>query len=142
MYNLSNDLFIMNFQLLAARRILNKLKNKKFVVWFSIFKCLTISESKLDFHIATCQASTKLLRTWYMGSKKTTLFFSMILTYSHLSNKRAASLIDFSFFALPACSFSPLLADTLWPLNSLKVNFFDLVINGRNIRLVWKKIST
>ena len=55
--------------------------------------------------------------------------------YSHLSNKRAASLIDFSFFAPHACSFSPLLADTFWPLNSLKVNFFDLVINGKNIRL-------
>jgi hypothetical protein len=33
-------------------------------------------------------------------------------TYSHLSNKRAASLIDFSLFAPPARSFSTLLADT------------------------------
>ena len=51
--------------------------------------------------------------------------------------------IDSSFFAPPARSFSPLLADTFWPLNSLKVIFFILSsmewILGYS-RFVWKII--
>ena len=86
--------------------------------WYRIYICLVINWG-------TGGIWSRQLQTRKLGQNP---------YYSHLSNKRAASLIDFSFFALPARSFFPLLADTFWPLNSLKVTFFDLVINGKNIR--------
>ena len=69
LYNLSNDLFIMNFQLLAAKGVLNKLENKEvcgLIQYFQMFDHFGIKVV-----LSYCHMPTKLLRTWYTGSKKT-----------------------------------------------------------------------
>ena len=103
------------------------------LIWFShseSFYHVISNEFIRSFHQFVSRnflrlSSWKRSQTFYWSK---TGFSSVceLIALTYLINE--ARLLIFHF--LP-----PLLADTFWPLNSLKVNFFDLVINWMNIRI-------